>query len=179
MIAVTVQPGDVLLTRSPGIWTRLIRLGAALRDEPNLDSHVAIAHHVDASGTLWCLEGRPGGAGWRDASAYLASPWTVTNSAQAKSTQQRDAVCKTAEAMTGTQYAWSAIIEDAGLAFGLKDIWAKKADGQVPGHIVCSSLAAYAYDRAGLAAPEPSDFRHVTPGDWLSFVITHHYQGAT
>lgn len=58
-----VQPGDVLVTRSGGWQARLIRLGAALRDKPNLSSHVAVVHHTDVKGTLWVLEGRPGGAG--------------------------------------------------------------------------------------------------------------------
>ncbi len=179
-----VQPGDILATRSPGMGGRLIRFGAAMRElvtgqaEPNLQNHVAIVHHQDAHGTLWALEGRPGGVGWRQADDYLASPWTLSNAGQPKTAGQRAAVCKTAEAMIGTAYDWRAIVEDAGAAFGLHGVWAEKAGGQVPGHIVCSSLAAYAYDRAALAAPEPEDYAHVTPSDWVAFIIEHDYQAA-
>jgi hypothetical protein len=183
LAAATVQPGDVLAVRSPGTAGRLIRFGAAMRElvtgqpEPNLQNHIAIMHHVDKAGTLWVLEGRPGGVGWRQADDYLHSPWTLTNAGQPKTAAQRAAVCKTAEAMIGTAYSWQAIVEDAGVAFGLHAVWAQKPGGQVPGHIVCSSLAAFAYDRAGLPAPEPQDYAHVTPADWVAFVIEHGYQG--
>jgi hypothetical protein len=36
--------------------------------------------------------------------------------------------------------------------------------------VVCSSLAAWVYDRVGLAAPHPADWQHVTPGDWAAFI---------
>jgi len=79
-----VQPGDVLAVRGGGLAGKLIRLGAAFRGQPNLDAHIAVVHHTDEHGTVWALEGRPGGVGWRDAKAYLASPWTVTNAGQPK-----------------------------------------------------------------------------------------------
>lgn len=174
-----VKPGDILAVRGTAWTSRMIRLGAALRDTPDLSNHIAIVHHLDGNGTLWCLEGRPGGVGWRDAKAYLSSRWTLTNAEQPKTEAQRQAVCKTAEAMIGTAYDWSAIAEDAAAALGLKRIWAEKESGQVPGHVVCSSLAAYAYDKAGLAAPFPMDFRHVTPGDWDGFIVTRGWEQPT
>jgi hypothetical protein len=170
-----VQPGDVLCVRSPGLAGKLIRIGAEMAGQPGLDNHVAVAHHVDAHGTLWVLEGRPGGVGWRQADDYLKSPWTVANTGQPKTLVQRSAVCKTAEAMIGTAYSWEAIAADAGMAFGLKDIWAEKAGGRLPGGIVCSSLAAFAYDRNGLPAPGPADYAHVTPADWVAFILEHGY----
>lgn len=178
-----VQPGDILAVRSPGPGGRLIRFGAAVKElitgtaEPNLDNHIAVVDHTDAHGTVWCLEGKPGGVGWRDATSYLTSPWTVTNTGQPKSVVQRAKVCKTVEAMIGTPYDWQAIVADAGEAFGLKDIWAQASGSGVPGHIVCSSLAAYAYDRAALLAPSPADYAHVSPADWVAFIIEHRYQG--
>ena len=66
---VSLQPGDVILVRTGGLAATMIRFGAALRGAPNLNNHVAVAHHLDAHGTLWCVEGSPGGAGWRDARA--------------------------------------------------------------------------------------------------------------
>ena len=170
-----LQPGDVILVRTGGLAAAMIRLGAALRGAPNLSNHIAVAHHADAHGTLWAIEGRPGGAGWRDAGAYLASPWTVTNRVQPKTAVQRAAVCKTMEAMLGTAYSWAEIAEDAGMAFGLKDIWSEKVNGTPPGEIVCSSLAAYAYDKAGLPAPSPADYAHVTPGDWTAWLIQNRW----
>lgn len=170
-----VQPGDVILARTGGLAGTMIRLGAALRGRPDLVNHAAVAHHTDAHGVLWLIEGRPGGVGWRDARAYLGSPWTITNRTQPKTGAQRAAVCKTMEAMLGTPYSWAQIAEDAGLAFGLKDIWAERAGGKPPGEIVCSSLAAYAYDKAGLSAPAPADYAHVTPGDWTAWLIQNRW----
>jgi len=65
------MPGDLLLTRSKtGVFGRLIRVGAALRDEPNLINHVVIVDHQDRQGTWWGIEGRPGGVGWVDLQRY-------------------------------------------------------------------------------------------------------------
>ena len=171
-----VLPGDVLAVRSGGLAAIAIRLGAALRGAPNLDNHIAIMHHTDASGVPWCLEGKPGGAGWRDARAYLDSRWTLTNAAQPKTQAQRTGVCKLAESMLGTAYDWEAIADDTAQAFGLPGIWKPGTKGVVPGHVVCSSLAAYAYDRNGLKAPAPGDYRHVTPGNWDEFILTRAWE---
>ena len=178
-----VQPGDILAVRSPGWGPRLIRFGAAVREllsgdpEPNLDNHIAVAHHTDQAGTLWVLEGRPGGVGWRDARDYLRSPWTVTNIGQPKTTAQRNTVCQGAVALIGSPYDWQAIAADAAGAFGLADVWHPAwAAGHVPGHVVCSSLAAYLYSKAGLACPPGG--REVTPSDWLDLILTHHWETA-
>jgi len=176
-----MQPGDVLAVRTPDLGGRFIRFGAAVKElvtgsaEPNLDNHIAVVHHTDTHGTTWVLEGKPGGVGWRDATSYLASPWTVINQRQVKSGAQRKAICATMLAMVGTPYDWGAIVADAGEAFGLKGIWSEKTGTGVPGHVVCSSLAAYAYDLHGVPAPEPGDYKHVTPADWVAFITEHRY----
>jgi hypothetical protein len=174
---VNVQPGDLLLTRSASRFGAIIRFGDALRGEPNLSNHVAIVHHQDAKGTTWCLEGRPGGVGWRDASAYLRSPWTMSNVGQPKTPSQRESVCRAALRMIGTAYDWDAIAKDALSALGMPLAAAWNPDGgTVPGHVVCSSLAAYVYSKAGLTCP-PGD-RLVSPGDWDKLIISHGWQVA-
>lgn len=171
----SVAPGDLLCTRSSGWAGLLIRLGAAFRDRPNLHNHVAIVHHTDKEGTVWVIEGRPGGVGWRDAKDYLASRWTVANPAQPKTAKQRKTVCEGAQALLGTDYDWLAIVHDAAGAFGLDDAWKLRwgKQGEVPGHVVCSSLAAYLYAKAGLDHPEGE--REVAPADWTQLWIEHEW----
>jgi hypothetical protein len=167
------QPGDVLVTRSNSVFGRGIRIVAAIRDQPNLGNHVAIVHHTDKAGTTWCIEGRPGGVGWRDARDYLASKWTVTNAGQPKTPAQRKLVCDAVHAALGTPYDWQGgIAADAATALHLPDLWTEKWDGAVPGHVVCSSLAAWAYSKGSLAHPVYDDLPRTTPADWLQFVIT-------
>lgn len=143
-----VLPGDVLAVRSGGFAAEMIRLGAALTGKPDISNHIAVVHHVTGM-TTWCIEGRPGGVGWRNAADYLSSHWTLTNADQPKSPAQRSAVCEAAVALLGTPYDWAAIVGD-----GLDDLhlW-DPVDGQVHGETVCSALAAAVYDRAGLARP--------------------------
>lgn len=169
-----VQPGDVILARSGGLAAAMIRLGAALRDQSNLSSHVAVVHHADPHGTVWCVEGRPGGVGWRDASAYLVSPWVLTNAGQPKTAGQRAAVCATMQAMLGTAYDWEAIAADAASDLHLDTAWLPGWHGTVPGHVVCSSLAAYAYGKAGLGCPAGG--RTVQPSDWDQFILTRGWE---
>lgn len=167
-----ITPGDVLVTRSASMAGRVIRLGAAFLDHPNLDNHIAVVHHTDKHGTTWCLEGRPGGVGWRDARDYLNSPWTINNAGQPKTGAQRTMICSLAIDLIGTPYDWDAIADDALHAFGipLAEAW-NVTGGSVPGHVVCSSLAGYLYAKTGLA--HPAGDRLVSPGDWEQLIITH------
>lgn len=162
-----VQPGDVLAVRTSGFAATMIRLGAALQGKPDLSNHIAVADHWDAKGTLWCIEGRPGGVGWRDATDYLASPWTLANVLQVKTDAQRDVVTAAMRALLGTPYDWAAIVGD-----GLDDLhlW-DPVNGQVQGHVVCSALAAFGYDKAVLARPAGGE-RKVQPADWDQWVLT-------
>jgi hypothetical protein len=168
-----VKPGDLLCVRSPGLAGKLIRIGEEMAGQPGLANHVAIVHHLDAHGTCWTLEGRPGGVGWRQADDYLASPYTVTNVGQPKTLTQRAAVCKIAEEMLGTGYDWESIAADAEGAFNLH-LWQPSAwvNGRVPGHVVCSTLAAYAYQKAGLDGPQG---REAEPSGWVAFILEHGY----
>lgn len=169
-----VAPGDVLVIRTGSLAAAMIRLGAALRGRPNLSNHVAVAHHKDAHGTVWCIEGRPGGAGWRDARAYLASPWLLTNAAQPKTPAQRKAVCDVMQAMLGTDYDWLAIMADAAEDLHIDLPWTPTWNGTVPGHLVCSSAAWFAYARAGL--PHPAGGRECQPSDWDQFILTRAWE---
>ncbi len=171
-----VQPGDVILVRTGSVAGAAIRLGAALLGRANLQNHVAIAHHVDEAGRLWVLEGRPGGVGWRDARAYLASPWTVNNAGQPKAAGQRAQICELAKGMLGEKYDWSAVIADAMQAARIPDLWRRDWNGHAPGAVVCSSFAAYLYGKAGLDRPAPSaGGRYVEPADWTDFIIQNRY----
>lgn len=169
-----VRPGDVTAVRTlgsvPAWW---IRLGGALQDKPNLSNHIAVPDHFDAHGTLWAIEGRPGGVGWADCSAYLKSPWALTNAAQPKTDEQRVIVCRVMKALLGTAYDWEAIVADGAADLGIhipKDLWKPDWTGAVPGHVVCSSSAAYAYTVAGLACPAGA--RGAQPADWDEFILT-------
>jgi hypothetical protein len=165
-----VKPGDVLAVQTSGLAAYAIRTVAALRGKPDLSNHIAVVHHTDKQGTVWCIEGRPGGVGWRDARDYLDSRWTMTNNAQPKTAQQRSDVCEAMEAMLGTPYDWAAIVADGAADLHLDAAWLP-VNGTVPGHVVCSSVACYAYDKAGLPRP-PGAARTDQPADWDMWIIT-------
>ena len=167
----TADIGDVLAVRLTGAFARLIRLGAALRDQPNLVSHIAIVHHRDTSGALWVIEAWPGGVGYRIADHYLADRWTISNAAQAKTTTQRELIAQVAGGLLGTPYDWAGIAQDAMIAIGAQEKWNWRRPGGPPAHVVCSSLAAWVYDKAGLAHPMVHTVRNTTPADWEQFII--------
>jgi hypothetical protein len=174
-----VRPGTILVTRSEGgILTGgwWIRLGAAIQGKPNLANHVAVAHHTDKAGTLWCLEGKPGGVGWRDARGYLASRWTMTNAEQPLDDGQRVVICETMEAMLGTEYDWQSIVADGAADLGMRlPGWDARWKGEVAGQVVCSSAAAYAYAKAH--APHPPGDRGCQPADWSQWILTRAWAG--
>lgn len=176
-MTITPQPGMVLAVRTLGRAGALIRLGAALLGRPNLDNHIAAVSHRDANGTWWAIEGRPGGVGWVDAAVYLASPWTIANEGQPLTLPQRDIIVVTMRAMLGTPYDWRAIAEDGFDDLHLRDLWAEKWKGQSsPGHVVCSSVMAFAYQRAKALHPGTTDLPHVQPGDWDEFILTRGWE---
>lgn len=166
-----VRPGTVLVVRSGGWAGAAIRVGAALRGKPNLQNHVAVAHHTDAHGTLWCIEGRPGGVGWRDATSYIQDRWTLTNTNQPFTDLQGTAIAKQMEALLGTAYDWDAIAADALSDLGMTlPGWDSTWQGLVAGHVVCSSAAAYAYGKAQV--PHPAGDRGCQPADWTQWILT-------
>lgn len=167
-------PGDVVLTRSKGWVGWIIRFGAALLDRPNVRNHVVVVHHEDASGTLWGLEGRPGGVGWVDMTRVMRQPLTSTNAAQPKTWAQRDDICRVVESMVQRPYDWTAIGQAAMEALRMDRLWRAEEfseAGEVPGQVICSALADWAYERVGLPSPGGSQrTRFTTPADWDLFI---------
>lgn len=169
-----LKPGDVLAVHGDGWAAEAIRLGQALGDKPNIDNHIAVMHHW-AGDVPWGLEGKPGGVGWTDLRGYTASGWTLNNCAQPGRTDAvRAQVAADAEKMLGTAYDWQAIADDTLRAFRMPDLFGKTIDGTVPGHVVCSSFAAFLYERAGWAHPVVPD-RDCEPADWVSFIMAGRY----
>lgn len=169
-----VQPGDVLCVRSHGLADELIRFGAALENKPNLENHIAIVHHKN--GDTWrVIEAKPGGVAWRDATSYLNNHWTLSNVGQPKTLGQRALVCTVVEQMLGTGYDWKGIAQDGLNDLHIPDVWAEKWHNQTPDHVVCSSLAAWAYGKADLARPTPQDPAHCQPADWTEWILLNGY----
>lgn len=177
------MPGDVLLVRNKGTaaTTRLarwaIQLGAWLEGDPTTWTHVIVADHIDDTGLFWGLEGRPGGVGWVDIAPYLDDPVTLTNIRQPKAPNQRALITTAMAPLVGKAgYDWAAILADAAIALAaaghVEPIWYERVRVQwgttMPGHVVCSALADYAYERAGLESPVPDRF--CTPGDWARLI---------
>lgn len=172
--AARLQPGDVVAVRGAGFTAAMIRFGAVLLGKPNLSNHVAIFDHWTGK-IPWFIEGRPGGVGWRDGRDYLASGWTIANTEQPKTAMQRSAVLSAMQAALKVPYDWDAIAKDAADAVHLPGLFASEKWGTaVPGHVVCSSLAAWGYARNGLAYPKAhgDDPAETTPGDWDEFILT-------
>lgn len=170
MIA-SVNVGDVIAVRTGGWAGAVIRFGEHLRGLPDGDNHVVIAHHRDTAGVWWGVEGRPGGVGWADLRPYLRSRWSVSNAEQPRTPQQRVTVAASVEALLGTPYDWDAIFADAMHDLGIPDLFCADWSGRgAPGHVVCSTVAAWAHDKAGLPRPDPgTGGRFIQPADWTRF----------
>lgn len=179
-MTLTPRVGDVWAVQTTGWAAALIRFGSRLRGRDSLDNHVVIVHHVDPAGVAWGIEGRPGGVGWADLRRYQQHPATRSNEAQPKTDGQRAQVAALAEQMLGTQYDWAGIGADAAADLGLPQLFASDWHGHgVPGHIVCSSFAAYVYGKLGLAHPDLGHERFCQPSDWTEFDQAHAWAAKT
>lgn len=172
--------GDILVTRE-GPWyvSTAIRLGAAMLRLPAFVNHAIIVHHKDEAGTMWGIEGRPGGVGWRDLSGPLSWQLTNANNLQPKTDEQRYLIAVAAESLFATPYDWAAIAHDTREALttalrlwsptgGIRE-WEEK---ETPAHVVCSSFADWAYERVELPNPGGNKMtRFTTPGHWDQFMM--------
>ncbi len=170
-----VGVGDVLVTREgPAAISWAVRLGARLMGLPAYVNHVIIVHHRDLLTGRWVgVEGRPSGTGWCDVTTRLAHPLTNANTAQPKTADQRYLIASAAEALVGTAYDWGAIGEAACWALHLRAVAAREwPEDAVPGAVICSSFADWAYERVGLGNPGGKTLtRFTTPGHWDRFMI--------
>lgn len=174
-------PGTVLAVHGAGLAGKIIRLGEVLSGKPWPAGHVAIITHEDKLGRWIGIQGQPGGVGMVDCTPLLNDPLTRTNFAQPKPDdkgQMTAFLAGCAQAM-GIQYDWCGIAEDTALALKLPDLaaeidrlwrWPAKKD-LLPGHVVCSSVAAMLYDlpQVGWAHPDLGEERVCMPADWWAW----------
>lgn len=178
----TLNPGDVVAVNTGNApQDDLIRLGALLDGTPAPANHVVIVHHRDEAGTLWGIEGRPGGVGYVDMAKYTGSvlaKYGNSNTALPRTAVQSTAVCEAAMSMLGTPYDWAGgIFADAFKTMHLAELataldkWWGWHDGTSlrPAHVVCSSLAQWVYRHLGLPCPEVADAELCTPADWWAY----------
>jgi hypothetical protein len=179
MSGLAAAPGDVL-----AVWTGngfvqdMIRVGEALVGKPAVANHVIIVTHRDQLGRWMGIQGQPGGVGQVDCTPFLSDVRTMSNHDQPKPNdhgQLAAFLAGTAKSL-GIGYDWVAIAEDGLDALHLRDLskvidplWRWPANhGLLPGHVVCSSLAAMLYDlpSVGWAHPDLNDERYCEPADW-------------
>lgn len=172
--------GDVIVTREGKWWISwAIRVGAKMANLPTFVNHVIVVHHIDPLTGRWVgIEGRPSGTGWCDVEERLKHPLTNANTEQPKTEGQRFLVAKAAESLVDTAYDWEAIAEAARQATRIMlRAAAEWPEDAVPGKVICSSFADWAYEQVGLANPGGNLVtRFITPGHWDQFMIEREWE---
>ncbi len=179
-----VGVGDVLAVHTGTIAGDIVEVAERIaHDAGDHVGHVIIAHHQDKAGTWWGIEGRRGGVGWAELTEYIGTNrFDNDNSWQPRTPAERVQVAKVLESCLGVGYDWvGGIIADA---FGIEkahelaamiDRWWGWGHGPRPGHVVCSSLAAWVYGTLDLPHPgTPGEM--TTPADWWLY---NHRKGNT
>jgi hypothetical protein len=179
MSSLPAAPGDIL-----AVWTGhslvqdLIRVGEALQGKPAVANHVIVVTHQDQVGRWMGIQGQPGGVGPVDCTPLLSDSRTMSNHGQSRLNdrgQLTSFLASTAKSL-GISYDWVGIAEDTLDAFHVEDLskvidhlwrW-PSAHNLLPGHVVCSSLAAMLYDlpSVGWAHPDLGSERVCEPADW-------------
>lgn len=185
------KPATVVAVRTGGFFGEAIRFGAGLKKLPNTINHIALVDHVTDT-TVWGIEASPGGVGDVDLSKYfigINGKYTVTNWKQPIPDDKRERILEIVRAMKGkTTYDWPAIAADALEDLHLPGVWADHETwGQLsPAHVVCSSLAAWAYEHEdqhgpytlpaeGIRGGVRTDLPLIQPGNWAQFIIENGY----
>jgi hypothetical protein len=179
MATIQAARGDVLAVwTGSGLIQNLIRAGEALQGKPAVANHVIVVTHQDQVGRWIGIQGQPGGVGLVDCTPFLSNSRTMSNHAQPKPDDhgQLTSFLASAAKSLGIRYDWVGIAEDTLDALQVHDLsvlidplwrWPSKHN-LLPGHVVCSSLAAMLYDLASVAwaHPDLGDERDCEPADW-------------
>lgn len=191
MTTLPAAPGDVLAVSAGPWWCRkVIELGERMRGLPAADDrvdHVAIVTHLDSQGRWMGIAGQPGGVGPCDCTPYLQAPLTRTNFWQPKPAEgspEMNAFLASCAKSLGIAYDWISIAEDGLDALHLHDLsdWIDPLwrwpgpGGQLPGHVVCSSLAAALYEKAGWPHPDIGSERICEPAAWWGWNDQHQWE---
>ena len=180
MTNLPAAPGDVL-----AVWTGdgplqdLIRVGEALCGKPAVANHVVIITHRDRLGRWIGIQGQPGGVGPVDCTPFLSDVRTISNHDEPKPDDRRQLASFLASAAKslGIAYDWVGIAEDTLDALHIEDLsgvidplwrWPSQHN-LLPGHVVCSSLAAMLYQHVGWKHPDLGTERVCTPADWWAW----------
>jgi hypothetical protein len=179
MTSIPAAAGDILAVwTGSGVVQDFIRVGEALLGKPAVANHVIVVTHQDAKGRWIGIQGQPGGVGLVDCTPFLSDVRTMSNHAEPKPDDrgQLTSFLASAAKSLGIGYDWVGIAQDALDACHLSDLsglidplWRWPSDHDLlPGHVVCSSLAAMLYDLSsvGWAHPDLGDERQCEPADW-------------
>jgi hypothetical protein len=179
--------GDVIAVEITGLADDLIRVGDDIKGKPTPASHVVVVHHQDSAGRWWGIQGQPGTVGWVDMAEYWGSPTAKagnSNGLQPRTPAQRQSVADLCAGLVGIgRYDWLGGIVPDGLddvhlpeLADLVDKWwgwqstPGKPEALAPGHVVCSSMPAWAHDRLGIPRPMPkNNAEAIQPADWWVF----------
>jgi len=175
-----VGPGDVLAVAGSNDWfAKAIRWFEKIGGRPHQVNHVVIITHQDDQGRWMGIAGQPGGVGPADMTKFLTQSQTNTNHYQPRPNDKRqlETLLASCAKSLGIAYDWVGIAADLAddlhvhdLAEEIDDLWRwPSKDNQLPGHVVCSSLAASLYEIVGWDHPRRGEERLVEPGDWWSF----------
>lgn len=175
------QPGDVLAVIGGGVGGWLIGVGQAMAGKPVLGTHVVVITHQDVKGRWIGIQGEPGGVALCDVTPYLTDDRVRSNNRQPRLNDngQLTAFLAGCAKSLGLPYDWVGIADDiAGVLvpdlsaeIGRLWRWPDPASGLLPGHVVCSSLAAMLYELPAVSwkHPDLGKERLCTPADWWEF----------
>ena len=157
-------PGDVL-----AVWTDSV---------PAVANYVVILTHQDQMGRWIGILGQPGAVGLVDCTPYLSHTLTRSNHDQPRPNDRDQFMTFLASAAKslGVAYDWVGLAEDTlderhveDLSAAIDPLWRWPSNHNLlPGHVVCSSLAAMLYDlpSVGWAHPDLGPDRKCEPADW-------------
>lgn len=175
-----VAPGDVLaVLGSNGWFGKLVRIFELVGNRPYTVDHVVVITHQDQAGRWLGIAGQPGGVGPADMTKFLTQSGTNVNHGQPRRNDagQADQFLASCAASLGIAYDWVGIAADMADDLGVHNLandidhlwrWPTKS-GLLPGHVVCSSLAARLYEIVGWDHPDNGSERLCEPGDWWAW----------
>lgn len=160
-------PGDIGLSRTPGVVGFLISLGQLLLGDPSPFTHTFIV--IDGTRVLGA---QPGGARYGSLKRYIDEDKAVFTTGRIPLTkEQRDSIVAEANKLLGTPYSYLDYLAIALHRFHVRFAFIEDYILN-SGHMICSQLTDEVYRRAGIQLFDDGRLPHdVTPGDIANMLI--------
>lgn len=162
-----LTPGMIGFAKIRGFVGFLIRLGQWFLKDDSRWTHVFIYLGEGPYGKYTIFAAQPGGARYDDLREISEVAWL---SMLRPTPEQFDVIKRECDRLKGVSYSFLDYLSLGLLRFGIKWEWVRNRVRD-SGHMICSQLADFVYNMAGIHLFQDREHMDVSPGDLANLAV--------